>query len=113
MFAVYAPIKTWFEGLLHTIWGWIIWVSIYFLSNSAKLGQKWEKEGSDGNLLQTQEPVPHKKIKVYIQTGHKLSQRKLNSVMIWKEMQIISKNTETNTEASTDTWFPNSHQGTE
>lgn len=57
-------------------------LGLHLFSNSAKLGQKWEKEGSDGNLLQTQEPVPHKKIKVYIQTGHKLSQRKLNSVMI-------------------------------
>lgn len=86
---------------------------ICLLSNSAKLDQKWEKEGSDVNLLQTQESVPHKMIKLYIQTGHKLSQRKLNSVIIWKERQIISKNMETNTEASADIWFPNSHQGIE
>lgn len=86
---------------------------IYLLSNSAKLEQKWEKEGPDVNLLLTQESIPHKTIKVHIQTGHGLSQRKLNSVIIWKEIQIISKNMETNTEASTDIWFPNWHQCTE
>lgn len=79
MFAVYAPIKTRLEELLHTMWGMN---PIFLLSNSTKLEQKWEKDGPDVNLLLTQESVPHKTIKVHIQTGHGLSQRKLNSVII-------------------------------
>lgn len=96
----------------------VFWVSTSFLSTlSSKLGQKWEKERPNMNLVANKITHSKETIEAHIQTVHRIcTSRKTQSsndlrrnanyiqehgnVQIQKQLQIIF-------------WFPNSYQGTE